>query len=634
MEFRCPACNTSYRVPVRLDQQVRCARCNHVWRITESDFVMEDDAPDESEMPEAFSSPGADDMDEELDEQPAAQQPDHDSMTARFDERGAWDAGRQGEARAEEAGWPEQDEDEDAQQWDSQHEAERFARHDLSVEDDASDAAIDESYDSGPTEEDAQSFDRRLADSWFSNMTEQPGDAERGDAASHASFERIMEGIEEVIAESSGGGGSAAARDEHESDDPLRALMNEERIHNFGGSLQDQEPQAEQADESGADPWGGKVVRLAARGGDRRVEGRAQDENRRREDDGGPAQGGASAEPMADLIDKIASGRAEASDFAEPEFDGKELPGAAQVARAADAIRDAHFEALQADLEDAAHAVAHGSENGQDTDVAETWASEGYHDEEHEEAQRESLAFDTGQQAFDTSDRFDHSDDDADQRLGDFEPNDTRDHDWRDDGEPLHDEPADIFAAGASANRSEDNATTAMDARDDDVLLAEYDFGDAETETPPDEAEQARRGAGTLTVAAAWALFLAIMAGATVAVVAFRDQVADALPASGPVYAAIGLPVDPPPLVFGDVSYSWDERTPNTLILSGQVKNNRSELTEVPNMQITARNDNGEVVAEESKVLEQPALLPGETYNFRINFEVSPDELRTLELRF
>ncbi|RIA47499.1 DUF3426 domain-containing protein [Dichotomicrobium thermohalophilum] len=651
MEFRCPACDTSYRVPVRIDQQVRCARCNHVWRIAESDFVIDEDARDETEMPEAFSSPGANDEHDSS----GAQGAEQDDLSALLESGEDWMGARNDEPRAPVDEWPAGDWStserhtspalgESSEIAPEPHRVEDGALAagqapgTLEMQDEGADAGDDSSATGGPTQEDAESFDRRLADSWFSGAADRQGDTDSLENEPNAAFERIMEGIEEVIAENSGSDDSATDRAGDEADDPLRALMNEERARSLGATLQDQQHTAQTENENSDDPWGGKVVRLTARSADRRVESRAQDEHGLRETESASSGTSGSVEPMADLIDKIATGRAEPSDLAEaqePEDIRAEPEGAVQ---GADAMSQAHFEALQADMEDAAHAMQERSEPEEDG-PSESWTAESYHDDAHEEAQRESLAFDTGQEAFDGREASEPQEDPYARDEESFDaqdPDDDRGQDWDEaERDRWRDEPADIFAVDTPPHRRGDDAPDAMDVEDDDALLAEYDFGDEqESETPPEGADQARRGAGTLTVAAAWALFVAVMAGAAVSAVSFRDQIAEMLPASAPVYAAIGFPVDPPPLVFGEVGYSWDETSPNTLILTGQVKNNRSELTEVPNMQITARDDSGEVVAEESQFLGQSALLPGETYDFRVQVEVSPDKLKTVELRF
>lgn len=654
MEFRCPACNTSYRVPVRIDQQVRCARCNHVWRIAESDFVIEDDAQDESEMPEAFSSPEAEDEgDARGEREPQYDSPDYGAR------------GEEGPATRDGSQFAPEDEWADDAPFAYEREAPalvdepadpdpEFARDDEALSarqapepadtphEPADESAYQAESQVGPTAEDAESFDRRLADSWFSSASDQRDDTGGPDDEPHAAFERIMEGIEEVIAESSGGDDSPHRPEPH-GDDPLRALMNEERARTFGGAVQGEQPGQEPELGNSDDPWGGKVVRLTARSGDRRIESQAQDDSRGQESEPSQPDNGGPVEPMAELIDKIAAIRAEPSDFTDPDANGDaraepepESSKPDHAAQGAEAMRPAHFEALQADMEDAAHAMKDRADQVA-TGEAKTWSAGGYHDEAHEDAQRESLAFDTAQNGLAPAGAEPRHDPYArDHDFGARDPRDKGSDEWdEDESDSWRDEPGDIFVAGARAQRRQDHTTDSPDAQDDDALLAEYDFGDDEpAETPHEVADQPRRGAGTLTVAAAWALFLTVVAAGAVSVISFRERVVEALPASAPLYAEIGFPVDPPPLVFGEVGYSWDETSPNTLILTGQVLNNRSELTEVPTMQITALDENGEVVAEETQLLGQPALMPNESYDFRVRFEVAPDKLRTLELSF
>jgi len=624
---------------VRIDQQVRCARCDHVWRISESDFVIADDARDENEMPEAFSGFDPEGIADGHPADPAAQDPQgaHGSVPA--DAGGAWNAGSTSDAGS---AWAEDSADRDfeaSSDWPAGEDDPADDSYAAAQDDGAPDAAqyTDDRENAGPSSEDAEGFDRRLADSFFSNTLDQSGDAEAADTEPHAAFERIMEGIEEVIAERGVRDDSPAV----DTDDPLRALLSEERAQAFGRPAQDDRPAGEAGSEG---DWGGKVVRLAARSGEKRVESRMQDEQSMRRDENEAAESTDNTEPMAELIDKIAAVRADALDLDEEDERTGEVSAADPVERAQDPISQAHFEALEADMENAAHATQASADDDLRDRSAEDWGQEGYHDEAHDEALRESLAFDTQRTDFggeeSTSPHHDPvasaSERDRDNSLGERERLGARQDDS--DHDLMRDELADdMFTAEALNERRHDQRTATTDMQDDDALLAEYDFDDEDddlTEESPDVGGPARRDAGTLTVAAAWALFFTVVAAGAVSAISFRDQIAGVLPASMPVYAAIGFAVDPPPLVFGEVSYSWDDSQPDTLILTGQISNNQDELTEMPNMQIAARDENGDLLVEESKTLRQPALLPGETYDFRVRVQVAPDKLRTLELSF
>jgi len=618
MEFRCPACDTSYRVPVRIDQQVRCARCNHVWRVSEQDFVIEDAERDDGEMPEAFASPGANDERDDGGQ---------DSLSALLEDRQNWPAAARDDhedsaAAPASRGWVD----------DAAQSADYPGRQAISEqlwEDDQ--PKISESGDSGapgaePDDMSAEldSLDKQIADGWFASAQDEVSeDDQQSGVESHAAFERNMERSEEVIAENSGD--DESPRDQRPQPEPaanpLHALMSGESASTFEEAGREPSQFAQPGNEGTQDPWGGKVVRLSAPGAGHRLENLAREIDASREVASDGRQGAESEAPMAELIDKIAAGRAEPDGFAEPdsashaEDDPAEFDDQAEKQREEE-MGQAHFDSLQADMEDAAHSHPQNAQSYR-SDAADDWSEDPYSVEAHEEAQRNSLAFGSGEEAFDD-------------RAGVFEEQGDADEDWRD-------RRADMRSERAAAERRDERPqqeALEQDA-DDDALLAEYDFGDDDpAEIPSEMAEQPRRGAGTLTVAAAWALFLTVLAAAGVSAISFRGQVADALPASAPVYAAIGFPVDKPPLVFGEVGYSWDDAAGNTLTLNGQVTNTRSELIEVPNLQITARDENGAVLVEDSQFLGESALLAGETFEFRVRVEVSPEKLKTVELRF
>ena len=637
MEFRCPACNTSYRVPVRVGQQVRCARCNHVWTIAESDFVLDEDAQDEPEVPEAFSSADMDDTEDAPDAHA-----DHDHGLSSFAQRREDGAVWYDDEPAGDATSPALDhvspDDQPAQQVDA------TTRIDPALTDREASAEIPDGYGetAGPAEGDAESLDRRLADSFFAGSAEHHmAETYPSETESHAAFERIMEGIEEVIAESSLAEGSERDHAEPEPDDPLRSLVEHARAPHLGDSFQTEPMTTERKSEDSEDPWGGKVVRLAARGGDRRVESRPEANSWLRDVESASPESGGTAEPMAELIDKIAEGRAEPSDFASPEERAEEPSDPEVEARDADAISDAHFEALQADMEDAAHADTEGADS-QAHEGATRWAMADDQDNTYEHAQRESVALDSGQDAFDPSDDAElktgaNAGDDGgfDAHGDDFVPDDDRDEWYEAEPDARRGAPADIFADESLRESFEDDAPDATGPESDEELLAEYDFGDDElTETPMEASDQRRQTVGTLTLAAAWALFLTILAAAAVSVVSFRDQIADALPASAPAYAAIGLPVNESGLAFEDVRYEWTDTSPRTLTLSGQVKNNGLQETALPPLRVTIRDKNGAELMDGKQPLASAALASGETHDFSIDIRVPNDKLRTIELRF
>jgi len=631
MEFRCPACNTSYRVPVRIDQQVRCARCNHVWRVAETDFVFDDQEDlSESEMPEAFSTPGSDD--EYSDAYQATQARDagpggDDDLSGMLERREMWPNAHDDRSAA--SAWPQDVADETRSDFAAD---ESGAHHGATYDEDSLDDHVSRAglatdnhpgqrafhdEDHAETADDPQSLDQQIADGWFSRGDAGDGGRQPQSETHAAAFERIMEGIEEVISEGGARDANASAEPASQpADNPLSALLGGARGEELDKE-QDLGKRAQHPQPEENDPWQGKVVHLSARGA---AQGRDATHQHDAEDDERSTD-----VPMAELIDKLAPGAQETADDSTTE----------QGLEPADGADTPRVSALRANLEDIATddaaSVADASAGGEDNS---------YRNPEHEAAQRESLAFDPNQDDFD---------DDEDVQNAALDP---ASEPVNDRGGPLHrpdadaeagrsqtqiswrEDRADIFAQGNDPAEQDTLAAQAhLDPEDDDALLAEYDFGDdAVDETPTPE--PVRRGAGTLTVAAAWALFLIVVAAAGVSTISFRNQIAGTLPAAAPVYAAIGFPVDKAPLALDDVSYALQGEPPEVLTLNGRVTNVSDQLIEMPDLKIRVRDEADETLVEDERFLGKAALLPGETLDFSVNLEVPAERLRTVELSF
>ncbi len=653
MEFRCPACDTSYRLPVQLGQQVRCARCNHVWRIAETDFVIANEAPEEAEMPEEFSEPASQDEDGE---DPGLQEV-RDSLSTLFD----GSEGRLGEpdqpvpeaaaAGPREHDWPDHDAREPVSEpaLDEPSAGSSSAGVDVADEpeharsgepdDRATDAYAGLGADHGnqyAAKEDLAEEDspqKQIADNWFGRSS---GDATEaavgtGEAEHEGSFERIMEGIEEVIAETSKG--------EHFVSDPadtapggidgdaLSALIGgtgASGIHSASSDIAERDSGALE-DESTS---GAKVVRFSPPGGDQR-----HTETLRRED--APpsetwedaADTGDSLSRMMDTlsVDRGATGA--------DRYHGTERPQTASAEQyfaedgADDAYEDdaeapseaqGHFDDLRSVSGNAMPGAHAGSEDPYQRDIGDS--AEAYYDADHVALQRDSLAF--------SADRVDFAADDDDHET-----------DWADHANTGTARYEDASDHNQSTAYRDDHAL--MSARpgdaEDDALLAEYDFGDEAVEDagPPEiAAGQVRRGPGILVVGAAWALFLAVLAGAGWSALSFRERIVEALPASERVYAAIGFPVSQTPLALEDVSYALKGEPANMLTLTGRVKHTGSSLIEMPNLKITVRDEADQTLLEDSRFLGQAALLPGETLDFEVALDVPAERLRTVELKF
>ncbi len=131
-----------------------------------------------------------------------------------------------------------------------------------------------------------------------------------------------------------------------------------------------------------------------------------------------------------------------------------------------------------------------------------------------------------------------------------------------------------------------------------------------ETQGHAVQGRPARRGG--LALAAAWGLFLCIAAGLAVGFVAFRDEVADAIPGLSPVYGALGMPVTAQPLVFENVQYEWQLKDNKpTLLITGSVRNHARRKVKVPPFFVTIKDDD-------------PAL----DREYSVNLQVTGDRIR------
>jgi len=643
MEFRCPACDTSYRVPVRIDQQVRCARCNHVWRISESDFVFAEPEPeqDEAYVPEAFSAPGTHD---EYDETAPEDEPEEDRLAALLERGEAWpgendrtdemfgDEPQEAPAQRQQPAAVEQRHDHPAQAGDETA-RDADASPDTLGEHTAGDTPA------GLTEEPGSSgpLGHEFPDRWFSERLGEASaaepEAETGN--NDAGFERIMEGIEDVIAE---GGADiddlARHKTEPQSAEPLSAFTEDAQRSGFRSGDDAPAHTAAPDDDGDPDPWNGKVVQFTGRGADLRPDSGSAQQERLGGEPEDTSRGDESVETMATFMNKIAGPPAQSADSSDQVvpsgFAGASVRQTPELGDAGKTDQD-HFEALQDGMEAAVHREDAGA--FEEADDAEAWREQDYHDEDeaHAAAQRESLSFDPQQEAFyEPENAPDTGADSFAAQHREFEQRDEIAEDrYNDRTVPAASEPQ------QPDRRSPSAAAGAMQPDDDEELLAEYDFGDGEQPEPsPVSRAAARSGFGTLTVAAAWALFVIVFGAAVVTTLSFRNQIADVLPASESVFEAVGFPLDKPALSFEDVRYSWQGTPPEVLILEGEVTNLSGEVVEIPRLQISVRDENGAELLEDSRFLGQAALAPGETMQFSIDLKAPADKLKTVELNF
>jgi predicted Zn finger-like uncharacterized protein len=114
-----------------------------------------------------------------------------------------------------------------------------------------------------------------------------------------------------------------------------------------------------------------------------------------------------------------------------------------------------------------------------------------------------------------------------------------------------------------------------------------------------------------------------------------REALVRLSPASGSVFAAIGLPVNVAGLTISDVtSLTRREGDARLLVIEGRVTNVRSGVTPVPLIEIRIRGEDGRAIYTWTAEPPQPSLKPGEALQFRTRLATPPEAGRDVELRF
>jgi predicted Zn finger-like uncharacterized protein len=134
----------------------------------------------------------------------------------------------------------------------------------------------------------------------------------------------------------------------------------------------------------------------------------------------------------------------------------------------------------------------------------------------------------------------------------------------------------------------------------------------------------------------AWPLAMAALGCALIAAGLWqREAVARAVPQSAGLYAAIGLPVNPRGLAFGQVrSNVFSEGEARFLVVEGQVRNIRDAQTPVPLIAIDVRGEDGRSLYQWTTEPPRLRLNGGETLHFRARLATPPEAGRQVEVRF
>ena len=147
--------------------------------------------------------------------------------------------------------------------------------------------------------------------------------------------------------------------------------------------------------------------------------------------------------------------------------------------------------------------------------------------------------------------------------------------------------------------------------------------------------EESRSGSGGLALAAAWAVFLSVLTGVTLAFVSFRDDIVVALPGMGALYRSVGLGVQAQQIDFGPVNYRWTVADGKPMIeLTGQIINLTDREIAVPRVLINVRDkESGDPVKATATIRSDP-LAARETADFTLEFISPSKSVSQIELAF
>ena len=111
---------------------------------------------------------------------------------------------------------------------------------------------------------------------------------------------------------------------------------------------------------------------------------------------------------------------------------------------------------------------------------------------------------------------------------------------------------------------------------------------------------------------------IVIAAGLVLAAILFRDRIVEIWPAAAPVYAALRLTEQPWAGLEVTVT---PKRTPQSLVIDGNIVNSATATRRVPRLRITLRDGNKNDL--ESKLIDPPVdrLAPGATARFNTTFD-------------
>jgi hypothetical protein len=184
-----------------------------------------------------------------------------------------------------------------------------------------------------------------------------------------------------------------------------------------------------------------------------------------------------------------------------------------------------------------------------------------------------------------------------------------------------HFDPTDESRSGAEINARVSSDRGAVDAYE-----TLYGAGLKKAAPARGRARIPRPGAGVLAV---------IVALMGMGAVAKREALVRALPASAPVFAAIGLPVNARGLEFRHVSSKLiEDGDQRVLTIEGEVASLRAARGKLPDLQVSVRAADGRPVYAWTSPAPAKEIGAGEVVYFRARLAAPPPEGRQVRVQF
>ena len=146
---------------------------------------------------------------------------------------------------------------------------------------------------------------------------------------------------------------------------------------------------------------------------------------------------------------------------------------------------------------------------------------------------------------------------------------------------------------------------------------------------PPPELPRQRGGWG----GAGWLVLLLILAVVAFLALEARQRVVALWPSAAHLYAAVGWPVEASGTGL-EISKIVPSRTPNGLVIEGQVANVSQSPHRVPRLKVALRDAAAKEVTSKIIAPPKPQLLPGEVEHFKTPFTNPPDQATGVVVTF